>query len=81
MRLHAVALLCLFAAGPAAAQANLATKPPSGQTLLKRLEGNKNQTSPFDSQPLKETKEQRRHYIRKSPENEPITNAMPKRDD
>ena len=81
MRLHAVVLLCLFAAGPAAAQSDLATKPPPGQTLLKSLEGNKNQTSPFNSQPLRETEEQRRHYIRKNPENEPITSAMPRQDD
>lgn len=81
MQPHAVVLLCLFAAGPAAAQSDLATKPPPGQTLLKSLEGNKNQTSPFDSQPLRETEEQRRHYIHKNPENKPITSSSVKRND
>ena len=85
MRLHAAVLLCLFAAGPAAAQSDLATKPPPGQTLLKSLEGDKNQTSqktsPLNNHPLSETEEQRQHYIRKSPENEPITSSSVKRDD
>jgi hypothetical protein len=79
MRLHAAALFCLFAAGPAAAQSDLATKPPPGQTLLKSLEGDKNQTVPLNNHPLSETEEQRQHYIRKNPENEPITSALPKR--
>ncbi len=79
MRLHAAALLCLFAAGPAAAQSDLATRPPPGQTLLKSLEGDKNQTSPLNNHPLSETEEQRQHYVRKNPENEPITSSSVKR--
>ena len=79
MRLHAAALFCLFAAGPAAAQSDLVTKPAPGQTLLKSLEGNKNQAPPLSNHPVSETEEQRQHYTHRNPENEPITSSSVKR--
>jgi hypothetical protein len=67
MRRLAAALCCVLIAGPAAAQPAQDSQP-SGQTLLKNLMGNKNQTSPFDSHPQAETEEQRQHYVRKNPD-------------
>ena len=87
MRLFATIPACLaaflLAAGPAWAQSgqDQAQKQPSGQTLMKRLTGNKNQISPFDSQGtagknnLGETQEQHDHYLHRNPDDQPITSS------
>ena len=85
MRLFATILVYLtvfsFSAVPVAAQGQ-SQQQPSGQTLMKRLMGNKNQTSPFKSKALGETQEQHDHYVRRNPDDQPITsNTVGHKDD
>ncbi len=69
----------LLTAGPVSAQSGQGQ--PSGQTLAKQTMGNKNQTSPFESQgdadkgKLGETREQHDHYLHRNPDDQPINSS------
>ena len=74
MRFRTAVVLGVLISTAAAAQPSEDAKSPSGQILMKRLAGKKNQNSSSDKGSLGETKEQHDHYLKSSVQNQPITN-------